>query len=349
MLPDPRPRGAGVHPWHALADGALAAAIAAAFARNDAADLAAALADAPSTAAYRRVWNSAAPVAERMDPVADAAVVTRYFAMPLVLVAGSRGPASVGGVLPDVAAVCTLLEEKGAVGPTRNFGLSNALVAPEALAAVSPLAVYRALRAVASLPEFAPAPIVLAPRSEVAHLRFLVGAGIAPADAPSFVETAANIGAWGMPLAQLLGKQLAQPGVELLALPRPPLPLLAAVHAGQGVQIEAAFNLFVANELRRFRLAVGDPAVVISAHQVGTGGAELRITLSTPFDESLTAGFRWPLDPRDDLPGIVAAIEALFAECRVHGIEAVPRVLPDLNAQGVPLFPRAGAAGEIRD
>ncbi len=344
-LPDPRPRGAGVHPWHALADAALAAAIAATFARNDAADLDAALADAGSAAAYRRVWNIAATVAERMDTAADAGVVTRYFAMPLVLVAGSRGPASVDGVLPDVAAVRTLLEEKGAVGPTRNFGLSNALAAPEALVAVSPLAAYRALRGVAPLPEFTPAPIVLAPRSEVAHLRFLVGAGIAPADAPSFVETAANIGAWGMPLAQLLGKQLAQPGVELLALPRPPLPLLAAVHAGRGVQLEAAFNLFVANELRRFRLAVGDPAVVVSAHDT----AELRITLSTPFDESLTAGFRWPLDPRDDLPGIVAAIEMLFAECRIDGIEAVSRVLPDLTAQGVPLFPRTGAAGEMRD
>ncbi|MGH8617343.1 MAG: hypothetical protein ACREUW_06590 [Burkholderiales bacterium] len=339
-LPDPRPRGAGVHPWHALADGALAASVAAACARNDAAPLAAALADASSAAAYRRIWGIAASVAEQVEASADSAVVTRYFAMPLVLVAGSRGPASLDGVLQEVAAVQVLLEAKGAVGPTRNFGLSNALVAPEALAAVSPLAVYRAIRGAAPLPEFAPAPIVLAPRGEVAYLRFLVGAGIAPAHAPSFVETAANIGAWGMPLAQLLGKQLAQPGVELLVLPRPPVPLLAAVHAGQAVQLEAAFNLFVSNELRRFRLAVGDPAVIVSAHQVGTGGAELRITLSTPFDESLTAGFRWPLDPRDDLPGIVAAIESLFAQCRIDGIEAVPQVLPDLTAQGVPWFPR---------
>jgi hypothetical protein len=167
-----------------------------------------------------------------------------------------------------------------------------------------------------------------------------VGAGIAPAAAPSFVETAANIGTWGIPLAQLLVKQLAQPGVDLLALPRPPVPLLAAPHAGQRAQLEAAFNLFVSNELRRFRRAVGDPVAVVSAHQVGSGGAELRITLSTPFDESLTAGFRWPLDPLDDLDDIAAIIDALFAECRVSDVRTVARVLPDLDARGMPFFPR---------
>ena len=73
--------------------------------------------------------------------------------------------------------------------------------------------------------------------------------------------------------------------------------------------------------------------------------------LGRNFDESLTAGFRWPLDPRDDLPGIVAAIEALFAECRVTGIGAVPRVLPDLTAQGVPCSPAPWQRGKrgIRD
>ena len=343
-LPDPRPRGAGLHPWHALADGALAAAVAVAYARDDGAEWAAALADASSAAAVRRLWTIAAAAAERVEAAADTAVVTRYYALPLVLVAGSRNAAMVEGVLPDVNAVQALLTEKGAVGPTRNFGLSNALVAAEALSAITPSAVYRATRGAAPLQEFAPAPVAVARTGEEVHLRFLVGAGIAPASAPSFVETAANIGAWGMPLAHLLAKQLAQPGVELLALPRPPVPLLAAAHAGRRAQLEAAFNLFVSNELRRFRRAVGDPAVVVSAHQIGQGGGELRVTLSTPFDESLAAGFRWPLDPRDNLAEIVVVIEGLFAECRVGDVSAVSRVLPDLNAQGVPWFPRSGEA-----
>jgi hypothetical protein len=328
-LPDPRPWPAPSAATAPVAGELLAA--------GDSTAIALALGHASSVAAYRSLWDALCGVAERPDGADASAAVTRYFALPMVLVVGARAVTEVAGTLPDVAAVQALLEARGAVGPTRNFGLSNALVAPEALAGVSPLDVYRAVRGGQPLPEFGPAPVLTARSGEVVHLRYLVGAGIAPAAAPSFVETAANIGTWGMPLAQLLAKQLAQPGVELLALPRPPVSLLAAPHAGQRAQLEAAFNLFVSNELRRFRRAVGDPAVIVSAHET----AELRITLSTPFDESLTAGFRWPLDPLDDLAAIAAIIAALFTECRVGDVRAIPRVLPDLNAQGVPFFPRS--------
>jgi hypothetical protein len=332
-LPDPRPWPAPSAATAPVAGELLAA--------GDSTAIALALSQVPSAAAYRALWELLCSIAERPDGADPSAAVTRYFALPIVLVVGARAAVEVAGVLPDVAAVQTLLETRGAVGPTRNFGLSNALVAPETLAGVSPLDVYRAVRGGQPLPEFGPAPVVTARAGEAVHLRVLVGAGIAPAAAPSFVETAANIGAWGMPLAQLLANQLAQPGVELLALPRPPVSMLAAPQAGRRAQLEAAFNLFVSNELRRFRRAVGDPVVVVSAHEVGRGGAELRITLSTPFDESLTAGFRWPLDPLDDLAEIAAIIAALFAECRVDDVRSVARVLPDLNAQGVPFFPRS--------
>ena len=67
---------------------------------------------------------------------------------------------------------------------------------------------------------------------EEAHLRFLLGAAIAPVAAPTVVETAAQIGAWGVHLARALGAQLAVAGVELLALPRPPLGVLRAAMRG---------------------------------------------------------------------------------------------------------------------
>ena len=181
----------------------------------------------------------------------------------------------------------------------------------------------------------------MADRSETAHLRFLVGAGITLAAAPPFIETASNIGVWGMRLAQLLARQLATAGVELLVLPRPPLSLLAAPHAGRRAQLEAAFQLFIGNELRRLRLAIGDPDVVVSAHALGEGSAELRITLSTPFDTAPTAGFRWLLDPLDDLTEIAATIEGFLQECRLTAVQSVPRVLPDRDARGALWFPRA--------
>lgn len=299
-------------------------------------DLRSALAAAPDAACYRMLWDAAAAVAEH--PVLDGAatLALRMFAIPVVIVAGSRDAARIGGVVPDIAVVTALLAEHGAIGPTRNFGLSNALVALETLERLSPLEVYRRCRDATAPPDLPPADIAFEPRSERVHLRFLIGAGFSSPAAPPFVETAANIGAWGMPLTRALAAQFAQPGVELLPMPRPPVRLLAAAHAGRAAQLGAAFNLFTANSLRRLRLAVGDPAAVLSAHDNG----ELRATFSTPLDESLHEGFRWPLDRLDDVAAIEGEMLALLAECRVGDVHVVPQVLPDRNAAGVPWFPR---------
>jgi len=178
--------------------------------------------------------------------------------------------------------------------------------------------------------ELAPAAIELTEPGESVHLRFLVGAAIAPASEPSFVETASNIGAWGMALTRALAAQLSQPGIEVLPLPRPPLDLLRSAHAGRVAQLEAAFSLFVSNAVRRFRGATGDPATVISAHD----DSEIRVSFSSMFDDTMVEGFRWPLHPLDAIDSIVGSIASLLAECRVTDVRCASAVLPSLNAHG---------------
>ena len=182
--------------------------------------------------------------------------------------------------------------------------------------------------------EVAPAPIAVLRGVEEVHLRFLLGAAVAPAHAPGVVETGANIGVWGTPALNAMGAQLATPGVQVLAMPRPPAGLYTAASLGRRAAIEAAFNLFMSNTLRRFRLSVGDASVTLSSHE----GGEVRVKLWTPFDDAMTEGFRWPLHPADDLDEIARTIFDMVAECRLPEPHVVPTVLPDRGPTGAVLY-----------
>jgi hypothetical protein len=225
-----------------------------------------------------------------------------------------------------------LLEEHGAVGVTRNFGLGNALVSAEALDELSPSALWRAAADPAQrapLDTLQPEPISVAGSREQVHLRFITGAGITPQHLPSFLESASNIGTWGMAMTKELARQLAQSGLEILPMPRPPQPLLTAAHAGRRAQLEAALSLFLGNTLRKFRMAVGDPEAVLSSHKLDSGAGELRLSLSTPFDDSLFEGFAWPLQPQDDAVEVSQLFQTVLAECRVPSVTVLQQVLPE--------------------
>ncbi|MEO7727988.1 MAG: hypothetical protein ABIS45_12100 [Burkholderiales bacterium] len=295
-----------------------------------------ALRAAPSPASYAEVWRAIGEAAHQPEAApTEGAIIARLFALPLVIITGSNRPATLPGVVPDIAEVTALFEQHGALGPTRNFGLGNALCSLETMDTITSSEVYKWTRDIdAPRREFPPSPIVIEKPGEEVHLRFLVGAGIAPATAPSFVETAANIGIWGMPFTRLLAAQFAQAGVEVLPLARPPLELLRAAHAGRCAQLDAAFNLFVSNAVRRFRGATGDPVAVISAHD----DADVRVSLSSQFDDTVLDGFRWPLHPLDNVARIVDSIGELLAACRVGNVRCVERVLPALDPHGLPWF-----------
>ena len=304
--------------------------------------IAAALRAAPSQAAYAMLWQSICDLANHAGATAgETGVVARVFALPLVIITGSRRPATLPGVIPDIAAVTHLFEQHGALGPSRNFGLGNALCSLETIESVAPGEIYAWTRDPgATRGELPPSPIVIEQPGEEVHLRFLVGAAIAPASEPSFVETASNIGVWGMPLTRALTAQLAQPNIEVLPLARPPLDLLRAGHAGRHAQLDAAFNLFVSNAVRRLRGSTGDPDAVVSAHDDG----DIRVSLSSPFDDMTIERFRWPLHPLDDIADILATIADMLAACRVRNVQSAATVLPALNAQGQVWFSRGRAA-----
>ena len=338
MLPDPRRYGSDgrAAPLLALAHGAHHPALVGVIREHaragQNADIRNALAAAPSREVYAQVWRALCDAVER--PRDDDDLSPRVFAIPWIIVCGGSAPARVSCVLPDVAVIAGVLEHHGVFGGSRNLGLSNALcdiAALEALAPSEALLGWNDPR----VREIAPAPIEVLRGSEEVHVRFLLGAAISPAHAPSITETGSNIGAWGTPALRAMAAQLATPNVQILPMPRPPAGLYSAAYAGRSAGIEAAFNLFMSNSVRRFRSSVGDPSVTLSAHE----GGDIRIALWTPFDDAMVEGFRWPLHPADDLDAIERAIAAMLEECHLPEPTIHEDVLPDHTRSGAVLFP----------
>ncbi len=337
MLPDPRHYGCGEandallklagdgHP-----DDLVGALREIAGAGRDA-DIRSALAGAPSQPLYAQLWHALCAAVEK--PAADDALAPRVFAIPWVIVCGASTPASVACVLPDVAAMARVFEQHGVFGGSRNVGLSNALCGIEALEALAPSVAMHGWGD-PRVRDMAPAPIQVLRGVEEVHVRFLLGAAIAPPHAPGIAETGANVGVWGTPALRAMTAQLATPNVQILPMPRAPAGLYAAAYRGRRAGLEAAFNLFMSNSVRRFRMATGDPSITLSAHASG----EIRVVLWTVFDDAMVEGFSWPLHPADDLEEVEHTITSLVAECRLAEPTIHPEVLPDRTVTGALLF-----------
>lgn len=299
--------------------------IAANLARADETAVRCLFARAPSNRATRLLTE--ALEAELTPPRAEAGVQVRVFAIPVLLVAAAAQTATLPGVVPDAEAIRQLFEQAGALGPAKNFGFSNALASAEAVEAVP----WTLLRQIAcgemmqglEQMDLEPADIVLPGEEERVHLRFLAGAALTPADAPSFVETAGDIGRWSAPFTRLLAKQLAVPGATLLPIPRPPATLVRASQQGRFARNELAFQLFLSNALRRARMRFGEPDVTVAAYSDAT----VRVRLTSPFDAADEEEYRWALQPADELAAVTAGILGLLDEVRLERVEVLDTVV----------------------
>lgn len=291
------------------------------------------LAAAASQSVYSLLWQALCAAVEKPD-AGDEGVTTRVFAMPWIIVCGGGTAATLPCVLPDVGEVARVLEANGVFGASRNLGLGNALCSIESLEALRPSEAFAWSHAPGTR-DLPPAPIHVTRGVEEVHVRFLVGAAIAPAHLPGIVETGANVGQWGTAALRAMAAQLSGAGVQVLPMPRPPSGLYTAAFSGRRAGIEAAFNLFMSNAVRRIRMAVGDPSVTLSSHS----GGELRVTLWTPFDDGLVEGFRWPLHPADDFADVERTLSAMILECGLPEPHYAPGILPDHSRTGAVLFP----------
>jgi hypothetical protein len=308
------------------------------------AKLAEVFATAPSVAVYRHLWRLLAECESAPGPAGTLDVTV--FAIPVIVVAGiesgNGAEITLPCILSDIHAMVDILIEHRALSGNQSFALANVLVAANAidLSRLPDLLARRALTEVAS-PAHAldPEQIALHGGPETVHLRFLLGTALAASGADLLRDD--QVGKWGMPLAQALGRQLAVPGTSVLALPRAPQPLLHALRQGRAAQREVGVQLFAANAIRKLRAAVGEPTAVISAHRSpgADHGGEVRLSLSSPFDPREAEGFRCPLRPEENVADVVAMLAAFLAECRVADVRIVAGVHADRDSgTGLPLL-----------
>ncbi len=289
--------------------------------------LRAALDAAPSSG----VWRTMAAGVDRAITPDSAAVGARLFAIPVAIVAAAAGGGRVSAVLSDVQRLAEVLRENRALGPLAHFGLSNALCAPAALAALS----WKKARAFAlaagqvdldgGWSDLPPEDIELTGGDEQVHLRFLMGAAVAPPGAPTFLETASAIATWGMPFTRELSAQLHTDGASVVAIPRPPATLLAAQAAGFTAAEELALQAFVSRELRRFRSEVGEPDVSLAALSEGALG----VRFASPFIENRVFVHVRRLHPAEAWDEVLREVVQLLEECRIEDlrVEAHPMSL----------------------
>ena len=315
----------------------LAGDIAALLESGDEGPVREAMLNAPSASVVRaldQALDMALNSASRGD-----AVSLQMFAIPVLLVVGANavqgtsGVRQLAGVLPEPQAIHALFEEAGVLGHCRNFGISNALTSLERMQAVALARLYKNLKqqqwddSVGI--DMPPAEIDVVADRETVHLRFIYGAALTSASAPAFVESAGDIGRWGMKLTQELGRQLATPDVSLLAIPRAPRSLMRAMDEGWFAARELGFQLFLSNALRQARMRIGEPDVTISSASNQT----IRVRLTSRLDDLLDQTYIWPLAPGDEFDKILGSIANMLEEVRVVRIQVVHEVKRVVRAQ----------------
>jgi hypothetical protein len=320
--------------------------------------LARAFAQAPSFASVRHLQRLAVE-AERAYAAADVLRVV-LFALPIVIVTAldeGHAPVTLSGVLGETEPIADRLRAARAFGGAETFALAHALVDAHALG-------WQALPGLLARGrlgegddasehpplalELAPAPIRVDVRDERVHVRFIVGAILAPPRADPLAG--ATLGREGVRLARAIGDALKAPGVSLLALPRPPQPLSLAVVTGRTAQRDVAAQLFVSNAIRTLRRAYGEPTAIISAHRAtdAPSGGELRLSLSSPFAPKAAEGFRCPIEPGERVQDAAAMLEALLSDCQVTDVRVRPGIHDDVDPiTGQPLFFKDPGAGAL--
>jgi hypothetical protein len=322
----------------AAIDQALAGAIATHLESGEGLLLAEAIAAAPSVAVARALWRRLIEAWALVSlPAPGAGVAAALFALPVVIVAGREGPADealaeapLSGLLADTEPLAALLRGAGALGGSQTFALANALVGADAID-VPQLGTLRAWQDLAlhERRDLPPAPIAVQAGQPSVHLRFVVGSALVAGEAG--LPAAADLTGWALPFARELSRQLAAPGLSVLALPQSPQSPPAALQHGRAAQREVGAQLFASNAIRKLRAATGEPAAVISAHRcvAAPGGGELRVSLSSPFDARQAEGFRCPLFPTDNAGDVAAMLLDLLHDCRIGEVHILPGVHAD--------------------
>jgi hypothetical protein len=280
---------------------------------------------APSADCHRVLWQALRAAVEQA-PGRHAVL----FAIPLVLVAGSRQRAALPERIADVDGLNALLRTHGVFGIGAEAFVSGKLVSPDSVIGLSPVQLFRLTRQLADAARGIPVelpPATVTVKEEGVFLRYLTGVAIQEGECAP-VQFDGKVGAWGVPLMKFIGEQLKTDGVTLFPIPRAPEPLMQALVVGQHARFEIALQVFVSSALRKLRAEGKTPLVRVASHE----NNEIHFTISDKLAGCDEERFVWPLSPQDAVLSIEAAFRELMLSCQVDEVLVSADVQPEWSA-----------------
>lgn len=259
----------------------------------------------------------------------------QWFALPVVLVAGSKQALQLRSDCPQARLAATL-SNYPALRPLATANFLPHLLCGEDFAAVKADGWFAAKASPEAAEAFAqslPVRGLPVPKDQSVHIAYALawgGRGIQAALGQNLREAA-------LPLMQVWQEHFAQAGLTLFANPlNPDNPLKALAEAGH-MRLRMALDVFAANAIRAVRLQSPRVGVVMAAQEggrllFGFGAAESAYGLQNQV-------FTWPLSPRDHIALIQQNFLDLMTDCQVGSVRLLHEPLP--QSAELPSFEQA--------
>ena len=275
---------------------------------------------APSAAVSSIIWQALNQAINTDDDVDNnqtlqstslSDITAQIFAIPLVLVAGSKTKVKIGGQL-DTDRLNQFFNTKQIFYRDVDSFISGKLVDPKTIAQIKPSQYYYWLRNLRNANLWLPISIDGTPievQNEGVFLRFLIGVTIGAKIAVNqeFFRQSS------MELMQLIGEELKNEHVTLFPIPFAPVNLSEAFTIGDNYRKEIAIQVAISNIVRKIREQGLEPTA-----QISTDNEAIKLLVTNKQKPELSETSLWHLNRFDNLNMVITTITNLLHDMNIQ-------------------------------
>ena len=263
----------------------------------------------PNQAVAQAIWNelNAAINLPRTDTRAN------IFAIPIILVAGSKSKAKLKNTL-DSDSLNRFMEEKQIFNSGFDTFISGKLIDPQNIASLKPSQLYYWVRNLQKARLWLPVEMsgnVIEVLNDGVFLRFLIGVTIDNQENSGLNRQAFSKNS--MELMQLINAQLKNEAVTLFPIPFLPIPLSQAYAVGTGYRTEIAIQVALSNIIRKIREQRLTPIATIA-----TVNEAIKISVTSREPGSLVEESLWHLNYIDDFEKTLSILTNLLCDTGIE-------------------------------
>ena len=259
----------------------------------------------------------------------------QWFALPVVVVAGTKQPAPLPESCP-AAELCAVLENYPALRPLSHAQWLPQLLRADDFAQITADTWFAAKQSTQAAEQFAqklPRRAAELPKDQSVHVLYALGYGGREVQA----ALGQNLREAALPLMQVWQQHLTQPGMTLFTNPLNADTPTAALANASHMRLRMALDVYAGNAIRAVRLQSPRVGVVMAAQEGG------RLLFGFNAAESAyrlpNLVFAWNLMPRDNIAVIQQNFLDLMVDCKVENIYLLHEPLGE--QEELPDYPQA--------